>query len=264
MQRLFNYAFLGIIGLSLLAQTARFGLGMSGNSSAFLASITEGLGLAIVPGTALAVLKFLLYTNCSFRDAGARLLAGCYALIMLWPALLAGVALMTAVDGMTEPAADGGWRELRVPNAVESNSYLEGESWAKAHAPRFHRDCKGNDAFIRGCTATIRAQRQEQARAGADWAQQNQPQFASICRGTPDFIQGCRTWYFQQPSAARPAGRGPFGTSTTAECIVEVNANYEVMRELDLLDGNASGPELVRREQWVPDLARCEQLDRTR
>jgi hypothetical protein len=264
MQRLFNYAFLGIIGLSLLAQTARFGLAMSGNASTFLAGVAEALGLAIVPGTALAVLKFMLYTIRSFRDAGARLLAGCYALIMLWPVVLGGIVLATAVDGMTAPAADGRGRELRVPNPAETDSYLEGESWAKGHGPRFYRDCKGNHDFTRGCAAWIRAQRQDQARAGSEWAQQNRPALASLCRGTPDFMLGCRTWYYQQPSAARASGRGPFGTRTTAECIVEVNANYEAMRELDLLDGNERAPEVTRRRQWEPDLLQCEQLDRLR
>jgi hypothetical protein len=94
-------------------------------------------------------------------------------------------------------------------------------------------------------------------------APQNRPERASRCKGTPDFILGCRTWYFQQ-AGARTEGPGPFGTRTTAECIEEVNANYEVMRDLDLLDGNDRAPELARRRQWDPDLLQCEQLDRTR
>jgi hypothetical protein len=263
MQRLFNYAFLGIIGLSLLAQTARFGLVMSGNTNAFLAGVAEALGLAIVPGTALAVLKFMLYGIRSFRDAGARLLAACYAAIMLWPLVLGGVVLATSVEGMTERPPNGDWRELRVPDAGQTDSYVEGESWAKAHQPRLARECRGNHDFVRGCAAWIRAARQEQARAGSAWAEQNKPARASLCRGTPDFILGCRSWYTQQ-ATARPAGPGPFGTRTTAECIEEVNANYEAMRDLDVLDGNDRAPESTRRRQWDPDLKSCEQLDRTR
>ena len=261
MQRLFNFAFIGIVGLSLLAQTIAFGLKISGAGSVFWSGLYEALAMAIVPATIFAILKCLLYVIRSIRGEGGMALAGSYALVALWPVVLGGIVAANAVDAMTVPGEGGNWRELRVPQEPANESYLDGQAWGAAHKPKKRTECRGNSEFVRGCGDWIRKERDAQAAAGRDWAQKNRPERASQCSGTPDFIRGCRTWYYQNPDPARREGSGPFGTRTTDECIAEVNANYEVMRDLDLLDGNDRAADVVRSRRWEPDLKACERLD---
>jgi hypothetical protein len=264
MQRLLNFALIGIVGLSLLAQTIRFGLELSGAGSGFWSGLAESLAMAIFPATAIAVIKCLLHVMRGVRGDGGLALAGTYGLVALWPLVLGGMVMMNAADSMTVPNPRGGLPELMTPVEVPNESFLDGKAWAAVHKPTKRTGCKGNPEFVRGCAEWIRDDRTAQARAGLEWGQLQRPERASQCQGTPDFIRGCRTWYYQQPASARLQGPGPFGTSTRQECIGEVNANYEAKRDLNLLDGMDKAPESNRRRQWLPDLQACERLEPVR
>lgn len=260
MQRLFNLAFLVVIGLSLAAQTIRFGLALSGSSSPFWSGLVDTLGAAIFPATAIAIVKCMLFTVRSIRGDGGMALAGSYFAIAVWPLVLGGIVAHNAVDALAVPEAKGPFREVAMPPDPDATASLrEGQAWAAAHRPTLRRECAGDPEFVRGCTGWIRAERDAQARAGSEWAQQNRPVRASQCQGTPDFVLGCRTWYVQNAGGAQQ-GAGPFGTASAAECRTEVDANYENLRDLDLLDGNEKAVEQVRRRQWEPDLQACERL----
>jgi hypothetical protein len=260
MQRLLNFALIGIVGISLLAQTIRFGLNLSGAGSGFWSGLAEALAMAIVPGTAIAVIKCMLHVLRSVRGDGSLALAASYGLVALWPLVLGGLVVTNAVDAMTVPNPRGRLPELMTPVELPNEAFLDGKAWAAAHKPTRRTACNGNPEFVRGCADWIQADRNAQARAGHEWGQLKRPERASQCQGTPDFIRGCRTWYYQQPAHARLQGPGPFGTSNREECIVEVNANYETKRDLNLLDGMDRAPEANRRRQWLPDLAACERL----
>ena len=261
MQRLFNYAFLAIIGLSVTAQLLRFGLQISGVTQGALAAMLDRLGVFIVLGTLLAFVKFVLSAVRSFRQPPARLQALCYGVILLLPVGLWLVVTLNGSASMTV-SESGRQPELRQREAPPSQQFSAGQAWARSNAPSGRPQCAGSDEFVRGCTAFITEQRQAQARTGSDWARDHRPARGSQCQGTPHFVLGCRTYFVQHLAPAKLAGQGPFGTTTAADCKVEVNANYEVAQQLDLLDGNPHAAQSTRTRHWLPELRECENLDR--
>jgi len=259
MQRLFHYAFLGIIGLSLAVQTAKFGATLSGSSHPALLAAIEHAGGLVVLGGAVAFFKLLVNLLRSVRQAPARLAALCYGLVLVWPLVLSGIL---AADGMGAPRAAGNGLAAAAdaPPRAESQQFLAGQAWARQNTPFRRSECPGSEEFIRGCSAWMAQARKEQEQAGHAWASANRPQRMSGCTGAdPFFVLGCHKWLFEQPGMARSF---PWGATTTAECRVEVNANYGTAEQLYLANGNDHGAASNRRRSWMPDLEQCKLIDR--
>ncbi|WP_157359557.1 hypothetical protein [Caldimonas brevitalea] len=264
MQRLFHYAFLGIIGLSLAVQTLQFGAAMSGSTHVLLESAVEQGGLVVMLGSVVAFLKLLLNLVRGVRQPAARLSALCYGLILVWPLVLLAIGAGNAVSTQAEPPllreTGGAVRRVPEPRQHVSAQFLAGQAWAQVHSPAMRSECQGSEEFIRGCFVRILEARKEQETAGHEWASQNRPRRVSACKGdTPHFVLGCHKWYMEQSGAART---WPFGATTTEECREEVNANYEAAHQLYLAEGNEHGAEVNRHRHWIPDLQSCEQVDR--
>ena len=253
MQRLFHFAFLGLIGLSLTVQTLRFYAGMSGHTAGLLQQAVEHGGLFIWLGTSAAFFKLLISLIRSVRQGEVPLLALGYGAILAWPLLL----------GLGNPTSNVSSRVEAVelqPEVPSSREFLAGEAWARKNTPIQGSECQGSTEFRRGCFIRLLQARKEQEAAGQAWAEQNRPKRISQCQGnTAHVVLGCLKWLHGQPGAQ---SGWPFGATTTAECRIEVNANYEAAHQLYLTDGNPHGAEANRRRHWLPDLKQCDLIDR--
>lgn len=267
MQRLFHLAFLALIGLSLAVQTLRLQADMSGGAAGALQRWAEAGGIVVWAGTAIAFFKLLLNLVRSVRQREARWLSLGYAVVLAWPLLLGAVKLGSNVAAQTQVVEvrqpDGSARQQlrqREPELPPGPEFVAGQAWADEHRPASGEACKGAQEFRRGCFVRMLDQRKAQEAAGRAWAEQQRPRRISQCQGeTVHAVLGCLKWLHEQPDA--PHG-WPFGATTTAECVTEVNANYEAARQLYLAEGNVHGAESNRRRHWLPDLRQCELIDR--
>ncbi|HJV70041.1 hypothetical protein [Ideonella sp.] len=267
MQRLFHYTFLALIGLSLALQTLGLLGDMSGDTTGILHSVAEAGAVLVGLGTVAAFLKLLLNLVRSVRQRDARWLALAYAAVLAWPLLLGAVKLASNVQAQAQvvemPTPEGGVRKVlqqREPELPPSPEFVAGQAWADEHRPAVGADCKGSGEFRRGCFIRMQDQRKAQEAAGRAWAEQQRPQRISQCKGdSVHAVLGCLKWLQEQPDAPRG---WPFGATSTAECEVEVNANYETARQLYIAEGNPHGAEVNRRRHWLPDLRQCQLIDR--
>jgi hypothetical protein len=261
MQRLFHVAFLAIIGISLLVQTVRYGISLSGASAPAL-PLLEQAGLFVFFGGVIAFFKFILGVLRSWRQPTAAIAALGYLVVLIWPLLLSGLDAWVAIRGQ----ASVNNVSLHQPNArvpspepAANEQFLAGQAWARENRPVQRADCSGSAEFVRGCFIHILKAREQEEAAGYRWASENRPQRGSDCPAKAPHEQlGCRKWYHEQPNAPR---EWPYG-ATTAECRHEVNTNAELQIQLFRLSGNEHGASVFHRRSWEPDLRQCEQIDR--
>jgi hypothetical protein len=259
MQRLFHIAFLSIIGISMVVQTTRFAITLSGgtvSSSGFL----ERAGMFVIAGGVIAFFGLILSLVRSWRRPAARVAALGYLVVLVWPLLLAGLNGWVGTPRQASINVSQRAAPLPSPDAPPSEQFLAGQAWAREHGPARRSDCNGSSEFVRGCFVQILRRREDEEAAGYRWASENRPQRGSDCRGkTPHQQLGCRKWYVEQPNAQR---EWPYGARTTAECEREVNADGELRTQLDLLEGNERGAASFSARHWNPELRQCQQIDR--
>lgn len=256
LQQVLNGMVLCVIALAIFAQGLFFMIALDGgveNSSARLVSIFEAVRLAIWPGLAFAFFKLLLNVIRSFRSRPARGWVIVYLAFTTSP-LLFGLSLAYFVKG-AEPRTD--WSR-----ASESEQFLRGRDWAREMRPIRDSECTGSAEFMRGCRHAIAQRREGQQQDGRVWAAAHRPVRPSECKGPPYFVLGCRRYFYEHLAAPKPAGQHKYEGMTTAECRVEVNANYEASEQLDLENGNLRSVNVTRHRSWLPELEDCENYDR--
>jgi hypothetical protein len=266
-QRLFHFALLGIVGVSLASQTLRFYADMSGHAGGWLQQVVELSGLFIALGTVAAFFKLLVNLMRSVRQREARVLALTYGIVLAWPLFLGVVNITSNVASQVQTVELPSDRhspvrvlQQRLPEVPPSREFLAGEAWARQQGLSRSGDCRGSTTFHRGCVTRVLQAQAEQEAVGRAWAEQSHPSRISQCQGdTARVALGCLKWLHEQPGAP---GAWPFGATTTAACRIEVNANYEVSQRLDLDAGNPRGAESTRRRRWLPDLLQCDLIDR--
>jgi hypothetical protein len=221
--------------------------------------------IAVAPGVALAFIKFLLNVIRAFRSAAARINVVVFGLIVVWPLLLLlafeyGHSKALSVSSAAPASSDGAERLVREEH--ESAQYLKAYDWAMDRGLTSLPECpRATDAY-RGCQAAVLEHRAALVKDGIGWAQRNRPARASDCQGQANFVLGCRRYYLEHLDKPKPAGQGRYEGMTTAECEVEVNASYEVARELYLQEGNTRGAAVYAARTWGPDLRDCENYDK--
>lgn len=257
LMRVLNGVALALIALSVLGQCLFYGLIYIGTGSEDLPSVGSlgAIAFATVPGIVLAFAKLILNVLRSPKNPEARPKAAVYfAIVALW-VLLRIIAEKHLIDRA---------ETIGVPEqqTEPSEQFLSGQEWAKANTPIHNTQCKGNHEFNRGCWHQIDLRRQAQREAGYEWAKKNLPRKATLCQGAPYFVLGCRTYFMQHLHKPKPDGMGKYAGMTTAECIEEVNANYEAAKALDLEHENSHSIGATLRRQWVPALQDCENYDK--
>jgi len=257
MARLLNGAVLGFIALSIVLQTISYYLVVKKGSEGVDADTSYLLGLLsmlILPGVVLAFFKLVLNIIRSFKHAQARFKAALYLVVCAWPLLL-GVfqVVLTMLHVMP------GVLPQEAPPSAQFNA---GYDWAKEKVPLTNMECHGSQEFNRGCWRFIKEHRDALFLEGREWAKNNRPAKASQCTGAVSFIKGCRNYFTEHLEQPKPAGQGRYEGMTTAECKVEVNANYEALTRDFLENGNQHGADVTRYRSWDPDLKDCENYDK--
>ena len=254
--RVGNGVAIALISLSMVAQCIGFVItlsGESGSENTGLVIIFSSLRFAIVPGMLCAFAKFLANAIRFFKNSEAKFNTAIFLVITLWPGILYLSLTLNSGGPMPNPVAS---------EISESEQFLAGRDWAKENLVTKRADCPGSQDFIRGCMSYIEARRREQSLAGSDWAKQRRPAKASECKGPLHFVIGCMTYFRQYLAKPKPAEQHRFEGMTTAECKVEVNANFEALKEEFMENGNPRGAAVMQRKRWQPELAKCEQYDR--
>lgn len=124
----------------------------------------------------------------------------------------------------------------------------------------------GETAPLRTVEAASAPRRKEIPRsadylAGEAWAKAVQPRRASECQGSLEFIKGCRVYFREHIGQPIPDGQSRDEGMTTAECQVEVNAEFEALQMEDVSHGNSRGAAVTRIKRWIPALRNCESYD---
>jgi hypothetical protein len=256
--RILNGVALALIGLSVLAQCLRYILMYTeaGNNGLTPGGFLGLIGFAIIPGMLLAFAKLILNVFRSFKNAKARPKAAMYFLIVMLPFVLP-VILMTAPSRSMETVM-----ATQQAKPEESEQFIAGREWAKVNNPIHNTQCKGTHEFNRGCWNRIDLRRKAQRKEGYEWARQNLPEKENLCQGAPYFVLGCRTYFVEHLRKPKPAGTGKYEGMTTAECVEEVNGNYEAGKAIDLEHENFHSIEVTYRRSWAPELKDCENYDR--
>lgn len=256
--RLINGVVLALIGLSVLAQCLSYTLFYiePGNNVLAHGGILGLISLAITPGMVLAFAKLILNVLRSFKDSEARHMAVIYFVIVMLPFVLP-IALMKAPSRSTETVI-----AAQQTPPEESEQFTAGRDWANANKPVHNTLCKGTHEFNRGCWQQIEQRRKAQRDEGYEWARQYLPEKANLCQGAPYFVLGCRTYFMEHLRKPKPAGMGKYEGMSTAECIAEVNGNYEASQALDLELENFRSIEVTYRKFWGPELRDCENYDK--
>ncbi len=254
--RMLNALALGVITLSILLQSISFYIVFKNGTEGVDADTSYLFGsfsMVIFPGMILAFFKLLLNIIRSFKDAKARFKAALYFVITAWP--LIGILLVSfsSVRAMSGLAAQ---------DEARSTQFIAGHDWAKDKMPTMNSECQGSHEFKRGCWSYIKEFRDDQFLLGREWAKSNLPSKASQCKGTISFIKGCRNYYSERLEKPKPAGQGWYEGMTTAECKIEVNANFEALTQDFLENGNQHGAEVTRYRSWDPALKDCENYDK--
>jgi hypothetical protein len=253
LQRTVNAVVVTIIVLAVLGM----GLGAYHALRATEPSALAGmLAIFILPGLIFALAKFVVTAVRAVRDPAARLPAALLLGVLLLPAIRPRPPALTVPGAVQEPMP------LAPPVAEESEQFLAGRDWASERGPTKFAECPGSQDFMRGCRSAIEAHRKQEEDEGMRWAKANVPAKASECKGLPHVALGCRRYYFANLVQAKPAGQGKYEGMTTAECQTEVNANYELAKQLDLESGNLHSIEVTARRSWEPELRDCENFDK--
>jgi hypothetical protein len=255
--RILNGVALALIALSVVGNLRYLLMYLEPGNDALTPGGFLGLiSFAIIPGMVLAFAKLILNVLRSFKHASARPKAVMYLLIVMLPFALV-ILLMTAPNRATQTVI-----AAQEPQTEESEQFISGREWAKANNPIHNTECKGTHEFNRGCWSQIDLRRKTQRAEGYEWARQNLPEKAVLCQGTPYFVLGCRTYFEEHLRKPKPAGQGKYEGMTTAECMEEVNGNFEAAKALDLEHGNLHSIEVTARRSWGPELKDCENYDK--
>jgi hypothetical protein len=256
--RVLNGVALALIGLSVLAQCLRYILMYieAGNTGLTPGGFLGLISFAIIPGILLAFAKLILNVFRGFKNAKARPNAAMYFLIVMLPFVLP--VILTAAPRRSVETV----KATQQVEPEQSEQFIAGREWAKVNNPIHNTQCKGTHEFNRGCWNQIDLRRKAQREAGYEWARQNLPEKANLCQGAPYFVLGCRTYFVEHLRKPKPAGMGKYEGMTTAECIEEVNGNYEAGKAIDLEHENLHSIEVTYRRNWAPDLKDCENYDK--
>lgn len=256
LQRIGNGVAIALIALSLLAQCSGVLIAISGKDGTAnpgLLLILMLLSFTIVPGIILAFIMFLMNAVRVFNEPNAKFKAAAYLAIALAPFIFKQILSTSEGPATPNPTAN---------EISESEQFLKGRDWAKEKGVSKHSECPGELEFARGCRSYIVAHRQEQFLAGGEWAKVHRPEKASQCKGPLHFVIGCRSYHLRHIAKPKPTGQYRYEGMTTAECRIEVNANYETLYEEFIESGNSHGAASMQRRHWHPDLADCENYDK--
>ena len=256
--RVLNGVALTLIGLSVLAQCLRY-IWMyiePGNNGLTPGGFLGLISFSIIPGMLLAFAKLILNVVRSFKNINALRKAAMYFLVLLLPFALP-VIFAIAPSRSTETVIAA---HQAAPE--ESEQFITGREWAKANNPLHNTQCMGVNEFNRGCRSQIELRRKVQRDQGYEWARVNLPEKAILCQGAPYFVLGCRTYFVQHLRKPKPAGLGKYEGMTTAECIEEVNGNFEASKAIDLEQENFHSIESAYKKHWEPELINCENYDK--
>ncbi len=256
--RIVNGIALGLIGLSVLAQCLRHILMYiePGNNGLTPGGLLGLISFSIVPGMVLAFAKLILNVIRSPRNTRARPKAAMYFLVVMVPFVLP-LILMKAPDRSAATTV-----AMQQAEPEQSEQFMTGREWATVNNPIHDTQCKGSSEFNRGCRMQIELRRKAQREQGYEWARQNLPVKATLCQGTPYFVLGCRTYFVEHLRKPKPAHLGKYEGMTTAECIEEVNGNFEARKALNLEEENFVAIEVHYRKHWEPELRDCENYDK--
>lgn len=255
LSRILNALALTLIALSVLAQLARLALLRSSAmpDSPVLTALLGAIGFAVLPGIVLAFTGFVRHAIASAKTPSARPKAALFLLIALLPLILPpGV-----------PEAPRAAPQVAAADEPESEQFLTGRDWAAQNKPLRGSQCPGSDEFMRGCRSDIDARQKQNVALGRAWAAEHLPARASLCRGPiPYMVLGCRQYFSEHLAKPKPAGQGKYEGMTSAECVEEVNANFEAGEQLDLENGNPQSAAVTRHKHWEPELKDCENYDK--
>lgn len=256
--RILNGVALTLIGLSVLAQCLHY-IWMyiePGNNGLTPGGFLGLISFAVIPGMLLAFVKLILNVIRSFKNISALRKAAMYFLVLLLPFALPLIfAISPSRSTQTVIAAHQARPE-------EGEQFMTGRDWAKANNPIHNTQCKGSNEFNRGCRSQIELRRKVQRDEGYEWAKANLPEKAILCQGAPYFVLGCRTYFVEHLRKPKPAGLGKYEGMTTAECIEEVNGNFEAAKAIDLEQENFRSIEVAYKKHWAPELKDCENYDK--
>lgn len=254
--RVLNGVALVLVAASVLAQCLGFALRYSGDGSGIAGSALGLIGLTIVPGMVLALAKLVLNLLRWFRGGRVGPRAAMYGAVVALPFVFA-LILAAASSRANAPLLEAHGLEV-----IESEQYLAGSEWAKAHRPVHNTECKGSHEFQRGCWNTIDLRRKAQRDEGYEWAGKHLPEKAALCQGSAYFVLGCRTYFAERLKKPALEGVAKYEGMTTAECREAVNARFEAAKAIDLEHENFRSIDSTAQRHWIPELADCENYDK--